>query len=92
MAAALDELAYCIPSPEETESVVLAKELSASISQFLSTLTSEKRTVFLRRYWYLCSVQEIARMMGVREGRISTMLHRMRCDLRTHLQQEGIVL
>ena len=85
-----DELEQCIPGPDDTPSRVEAKLLGESISRFLRKQPEEKRNVFLRRYWYLDSVGEIARRFSMSQSRVKTMLFRTRQELRTYLEQEGI--
>ena len=85
-----DELEQCIPGPDDTPSRVEAKLLRESISRFLRKQPEEKRNVFLRRYWYLDSVGEIARRFSMSQSKVKTMLFRTRQELRTYLEQEGI--
>ena len=84
------ELEQCIPGPDDTPSRVEAKLLGESISRFLRKQPEEKRNVFLRRYWYLDSVGEIARRFSMSQSKVKTMLFRTRQELRTYLEQEGI--
>lgn len=55
-------------------------------------LPQEKRVIFVLRYWYLYSTAEIARKIGCREGSVSSILSRLRKQLKTHLEQEGFQL
>ena len=55
-------------------------------------LPQEKRVLFVRRYWYLCSVEELAAWSGRRRGTVSAALFRLRQDLREHLEREGFTL
>ena len=48
--AALDELEDCLASSETVEDKLTAKELSATLDQFLDTLDRENRVMFVRRY------------------------------------------
>ena len=48
------------------------------------------RTVMIQRYWYLCSVEEIARSCGMSEGSVKVMLHRTREKLKNFLEKEGL--
>ena len=45
--------------------------------------------LFVRRYWYLCSVEELAAWSGRRRGTVSAALFRLRQDLQEHLEREG---
>ena len=52
----------------------------------------EKRVLFVRRYWYLCSIEELAAWSGKRRGTVSAALFRLRQDLREHLEGEGFTV
>ena len=87
---AIDEFWECIPNKDAPiEDAYLLKEL---IDKFLGSLDNRSRIIFLRRYWYACSVQEIARSMDLTEGHISTILHRTRSKFKAYLEQEGVSL
>ena len=66
--------------------------LSAAISAFLRQQPLQKRNIFLRRYWYMDSVAEIAKRYSVSEGKVKTVLFRLRGDLKDHLKREGYLL
>lgn len=87
--AMLDELAECIPdnsaSYEGTKS-----DLGRSISDFLSGTTKEKRVIFMRRYWYGLSIEELAKESGLTKSNIKTLLHRVRNELKEYLVKEGV--
>ncbi len=91
-ALALSELSDCIPAAGGVEEAVEEMILVDAIEQFLYGLTEEKRRIFLCRYWYLMPVKETARRYGMSESRLTSMLFRMRKDLKLHLEKEGIVL
>ena len=78
----------CSGSPE-VEDAVIAKELSESVGRFLDTLPPETRKLFLRRYFFLESAEEIAQMYAMRPGTVTVALHRTRKKLREHLKREG---
>ncbi len=92
MAVSLEELQECVPSPLGTEQIVENKELIRALNLFLERLPVETRKVFLRRYWNLSSVREIASFYGMSESKVKMLLMRTRNALREHLEQEGIQL
>ena len=91
MELALEELGECIPSGNQVEREVEARELGRVLEQFLGTLPEEKRRMFLLRYWYLMPNREIAQRLGWTEGRVRTTLHRVRRQLMTYLQERGML-
>ena len=86
------ELLTCLPSSERVEQSLDEKELGKAISRFLHTQSKEKRIMFMRRYFYMDSVSEIAKKMSFGESKVKTTLFRMRNDLREYLISEGYVL
>ena len=58
--AALDELAECIPSPDNTEQVLDQIALSAALDSFLKTLPDQHAKVFMRRYFSMLEVGAVA--------------------------------
>ena len=89
---ALTELGDCLPASGGVEQEVEAAALAESLNRFLESLPQEKRVLFVRRYWYLCSVEELAAWSGRRRGTVSAALFRLRQDLREHLEREGFTL
>ncbi len=86
--SAIDEYYECIPNGEFTvEDELILKRL---INGFLESLDSRARIIFLRRYWYALTVQEIAKKMGMSESHVSVILHRTRNRFKDYLKKEGI--
>jgi len=89
---ALDELTACIPDPNSVERMVDNRILTDKLNIFLEELPSEARKIFMRRYWEVCSIQEIAEIYGISESKVKVSLFRTRGKLRSFLEQEGIAL
>lgn len=87
--ASLDELAECIADGETPEDLLHLQELAAAIQRYLHTLPEEQRNIFLQRYYFLDPLKKIAGYYGCREGKIKTILYRVRFGLKNHLEQEG---
>jgi RNA polymerase sigma-70 factor (ECF subfamily) len=83
------EMAECLPGPENVESRLEAQELRRILSDFLAGCPQEQRAVFLRRYWYFDSIAEIGRLFGYREEKVKSILFRMRKALKKRLEKEG---
>ena len=87
----LSELSACLPGGEDTESAVDGKLLAAAITEFVKGLPEKNRRVFLGRYYFLDSVQEVAGYCGMTQANVKTILHRTRLALREYLEQEGFL-
>lgn len=86
------EMEECIPAPDDLESRLDDMVLREALNGFLGTLGEEKRNIFLRRYWYLDSVAEIAKRFGMSQSKVKTTLFRVRKQLREYLEKEGYTI
>lgn len=91
VALALGELAECLPGGETPEETHDRREMITALDRFLGELPEEPRAIFLRRYWRMDSIAEIARWAGWSESRVSTLLYRLRGRLREFLTVEGLL-
>ncbi len=89
---ALEELEDCLTDYITAEKLFYANDLSKQINLFLSTLDTNSRVIFVRRYWYGDSVKDIAKMFHTRENSVSVRLSRIREKLKNHLTKEGYEL
>lgn len=87
---ALEELEECIPDPTAENYSVENADLAKIFNSFLAGLPDEKRKIFVSRYWGMSSVNEIAFMYDMTEGKVKTVLRRTREQLKRYLEQEGI--
>ena len=90
VSAALFELENCLSAADSVEQTLQLQELAESIERFLYKQQELKRSIFLRRYWYLCSIEEISRDFSISKSKIASLLFRMRNQLKHHLEKEGI--
>ncbi len=88
----LGELADCVPTFQDPESVLEDQDLAQALSKFLKKLSHENRLIFLQRYWYGESIASIAAGLGCREGKVKSALFRSRKALRVYLEKEEISL
>jgi RNA polymerase sigma-70 factor (ECF subfamily) len=88
----LDELAECVSGVEEPHQTAELRALAQAVSDYLWELSREMRNVFLWRYYFMDSVQEIAHRLDASESQVKSMLHRTRLGLRAHLEKEGFSL
>ena len=82
----------CIRDSRKTvEDEIGAKELARIIEGFLDTLTVENRVIFLRRYWFADSYQDIAAFIGLTEKNVSVRLTRIRGKMKQSLMDREAV-
>ena len=70
---------------------IAEKELIKIIENFLRKLSDSDRDIFIRRYWYLDSIKDIAKRHGVSQGCIKTNLCRNRKKLYRILKREVLI-
>ena len=79
------ELEQCIPGPNDLECQLDDLALGEAINAFLGMLNAQKRLIFIRRYWYLDSIAEIAKRFEISENRVKSMLFRCRNQLSSYM-------
>ncbi|WP_310601512.1 RNA polymerase sigma factor [Anaerosporobacter sp.] len=89
---ALDELQDCIPATDSVEQTIEESALIDIFNLFLSSLPTDTRKVFMRRYWYFSSIKEIAKEYRFSESKVKMMLLRARNELKEILEKEGVTL
>lgn len=83
------QMEACIPDPAH-ERKMEGQELGKLLNRFLEGLSYENRVIFLRRYWYLDTIEEIADRYGFSQSKVKTQLHRTRAKLHAFLEKEGV--
>ena len=86
------ELEECISGSWDMVTELETKRLGASINTFVKKLPTDRQLVFIRRYFYGDSVAEIAWQSGFSASKITSMLFRLRKQLKTQLEKEGFDL
>jgi len=90
MTVALEELKESVPAPDGVAALD-DMVLTESINRFVGALPPEQRKIFVQRYWYLCSIREIANNCGVSANKVKVTLFRTRQALREVLLKEGVM-
>lgn len=86
---AYEELQESVPAKNAVEEQIAARELGRELDRFLRSLPEKDCSMFLRRYWYMDSLSQIANRYHMTEGCVKTRLHRIRKKLKAYLEQEG---
>ena len=84
----IHELEECIPANSTPENTVDERDLANAIGQFLAQEDYESRNMFLRRYWFHDSIDEIAKRFGVSQSKVKSQLMRVRNRLKNYLIKE----
>ena len=87
-----EELDECIPDPSSIQAQYENGQLAKAINRFIAELPEEKRVIFIRRYFYSDSVEQIAARMGFTSSKVKTSLFRMREELRQILEKEDMLV
>ena len=88
---ALEELEEVVAGSDSPENEAVRKELIAALNRFLGELTRQERYVFVRRYWYLDSLADIAKNTGFSGSKVASMLYRLRGRLKKQLIKEELL-
>lgn len=78
-------------STENVEDEICTKQLAQSINEFVGGLPEIQRKVFVCRYWYFDSIEEIGERFGYSKGKVKSMLYRIRRNLEKYLKQEELL-
>ena len=88
---ALDELSHCVGGGVNPADELERKALQESLPKFLQLLSQRDRGIFLRRYFYVESIADIAQKYAMKEANVRLILSRTRQRLRDYLRMEGLI-
>ena len=83
----LTELEECLASPDTVETEYAAGELANVINQFLYAIDEQARNLFIRRYWYSDSIEDLSVRFNMSGSKVKSLLFRTRNKLRAHLDK-----
>lgn len=100
--AVLEELEECVSDDTNAKAVTTSKlpgpdralefaELTDAINAYLAGIDQKKRTMFVRRYFYLDSIDTISKDLLISKSNVKTTLFRIREGLKAYLKQEGLL-
>ncbi len=87
-----DEMQECLPAAQNVEETINEMLLGEAINGFISTLNEEKRNIFLRRYWFMDSIEEISNRYEISKSKVKTILYRIRKQFRRFLEKEDYMI
>lgn len=87
----LQEIGECI-GKDSTKEKVDEKQLTETINSFLAKLNKESRNIFVCRYYYFDSIEDIQKRFNCSESKVKMSLKRTRDSLKDYLIKEGYSL
>jgi len=84
-----EELEPFVSVSDPTQKMIDEMVLTDCLNRFLNSLPTEKRNLFMRRYWHFSSIKDIARDFSISEGKVKMTLLRIRNELKQFLEKEG---
>lgn len=90
---ALDELGETAAAADDNRELegIGTSKLAEIINEFLEQLPKEKRIIFVRRYFYMDAVADIAASNGLTESSVKVSLMRMRRQLGRKLKEYRLI-
>ena len=88
MAESLDELAECVGEPSNEDSALIAE----IINRMLKDSRPRDRRIFVKRYFYQRSIEQICEEMELGASLVKVTLHRMRQSLKEMLKEAEVYL
>lgn len=85
-----DELAEVIPDSKTVETEYDSHQISVYLNEFLGKTSKKSREIFVSRYYYNMSINDISNAMEMTESAIKTRLSRTRTELREYLEERGV--
>ena len=89
LTAICDELAKSCEDTAKADDEIFLQELTSIIGDFLGGAKDEYRRIFVMRYFYMETVEDIAKHLAVSVGKVKTVLFRMREGLKVRLESYG---
>ncbi len=89
--ACFDELSFRTADKNSVESHVEEKFITEYIDEFLEKTNKESRIIFIRRYFFMDTYEDISRLTGLTESAVRKRVSRTKNDLMKHLKERGAV-
>ena len=86
------ELEDCLPTTGHLSEKLEEQELVLLINTYLLSLDKLSRILFVRRYFAMDELDELASDFGMTKNAVNVRLYRVRQGLREHLQKEGVAV
>ncbi len=84
----LDELEGVLSADDFDPAIEIT--LRDAVNSFVKALPRETRVIFVRRYWYMSSIKDIAEDYKIPQGTVKSILSRTKKRFALYLKKEGI--
>ena len=74
------------------DSIVNRLAISDTIDRFLDGLSEKQNMIFVARFYFSESIEEISRRFDLPSGTVKSIIHRLKKSLKAFLEKEGIFL
>lgn len=87
----MEELGEIVSKEDTPEEVLLVKDLTEQINLFLDSLDEESQGIFVHRYWYGDSIEEISQIFGLKYNTTAVKLKRIKGKLKKYLEEKEMI-
>ena len=88
----LSEISDCIPEAQSLDDRLDTKEITLALNTWLKDLPKNNRYIFVRRYWYMDEVSDIAKSLWLSEAAVYLRIDRMKKSLANFLAERSFLI
>ncbi len=88
--SSIEELEYCLQGEGEIDSSLNVNELSRLINGYVKSLPDKQRYIFVGRFYFSSSIEQIARELGVTPSNVYKSINKIKKGLKEHLKGNGV--
>ena len=88
--SSIEELEFCLQEKSNVDEELAVKELAILINRYLRALNDKQRFIFVGRYYFSSSIEEIARQVGTTPSNIYKALEKIKRGLKSYLESNGV--
>ena len=92
LTVSLDELDGIITDEADTYKAIDMEKLAELINNFVKSLSSRRRFIFISRYYFAEPIDKIAKEIGKSKSTVNKELFSIRSELQTLLEREGFTV
>lgn len=86
----LEDVALFIGESETPEDIVERQFITDCVNDFLRGLSSADRILFVRKFWFFDTYEELSEISGIKVGTLKSKISRIKESLRSYLAERGV--